>query len=282
MIAVVYSGSRFADWKLSDKGEIVSNFKTAGINPFFSDEKAITQLLNKTNELIYHAEEIKKIYFFGAGAFSKSTQQTIETAFDKFFRYGKATVEHDLKAAAIATCQDLPGIVGILGSGSNAAYFNGKKIKENNYGLGYILGDEGSANWMGRILLRDLLVGDLPKNFEKSFYEKYTLDKKQILDKVYKQSYPALFLSSFADFLLEQQKEEYVYNVVISGFELFFQTYIAPLKKQYSSVPLHFAGTIAAGFEPWLKDVAKKYDYIISSIVEEPIYNVLNYYSNKN
>jgi len=282
MIAVVYSGSRFADWKLSEKGEIVSDFKTPGINPFFFDEKAITQLLNKTNELIYHAEEIKKIYFFGAGAFSKGRQQIIENALSSFFRYGKVVVDHDLKAAAIAACEEQPGIVGILGSGSNAAYFNGKKIKDNNFGLGYILGDEGSANWMGRILLRDLLTDSVPKKFGQNFYQKYALDKKLILDKVYKQPYPALFLSSFADFLLDQQKEEYVKKTVTSGFETFFETYILPLASQYPDVPLHFAGTIAAGFELSLREVANKYELSITSVIKEPIYNVLKYYSGKN
>ncbi|MBC8052132.1 MAG: hypothetical protein H7Y13_03635 [Sphingobacteriaceae bacterium] len=282
MIAVVYSGSRFADWKLSDKGEIIANFKTPGINPFFNDEKSITHLLNKTNELIYHAEEIKRIYFYGAGAFSKSRQQTIENAFIKFFRYSKVSVEHDLAAAAIATCQDKPAIVGILGSGSNSAYFNGKKIKENNFGLGHVLGDEGSANWMGKVLLRDYLTGDLPNKFQQSFHYKYSLDRKQILDKVYKQAYPALFLSSFADYLLEHKTEQYVKNLVTCGFEKYFEIYIIPLFKQHPGLPLHFAGTIAAGFEDWLIEVSDKYEIKVTSVVKEPIYNILSYYANKN
>jgi N-acetylglucosamine kinase-like BadF-type ATPase len=282
MIAVVYSGSRFADWKLSDKGEIASTFKTPGINPLFNDEKAITHLLNKTNELIYHAEEIKRIYFYGAGAFSKSRQKIVEDAFTKFFRYSKVTVEHDLTAAAIATCEDQPALVGILGSGSNAAYFNGKKIKENNFGLGYVMGDEGSANWMGKVLLRDFLMGDLPKKINQAFINKYALDKKQILDKVYKQQNTALFLSSFADFLLDQQKEEYVKKTVMCGFECYFETYILPLVKQHPNLPLHFAGTIAAGFETWLREVGAKYNIGINRVIREPIYNVLDYYANRN
>ncbi len=282
MIAVVYSGSRFADWKLSDKGEILSNFKTPGINPFFNDQKSITQLLNKTNELIYHAEEIKRIYFFGAGAFSKSRQKIIEEAFTTFFKFSKVVVEHDLTALALASCEDQPGIVGIIGSGSNAAVFNGKKIKENNFGLGFVLGDEGSANWMGRMLLKDYLVGDLPKKLQTSFNQKYALDRKQILDKVYKQSYPVLFLSSFADFLLDHQKEEYVKKLVMCGFEMYFKTYIIPLVKQHQNLPLHFGGTVAAGFEVWLQEVAEKFELQIASVIREPIYKVLDYYANKN
>ena len=282
MIAVVYSGSRFADWKLSDKGEIISNFKTPGINPFFNDEKSITQLLNKTNELIYHAEEIKRIYFFGAGAFSKSRQRIIEEAFTNFFKYSKVVVEHDLTAVALASCEDKPAIVGIIGSGSNAAVFNGKKIKENNFGLGYVLGDEGSANWMGRKLLKDYLVGDLPKKIHNGFNHKYALDRKQILDKVYKQAYPVLFLSSFADFLLDHQKEEYVKKLVICGFETYFKTYIIPLVKQHQNLPLHLGGTVAAGFENWLHEVADQFELNIASVIREPIYKVLDYYANKN
>lgn len=282
MIAVVYSGSRFADWKLSDKGKVVSNFKTSGINPLFTNAKSITQLLNKTNELIYHAEEIKRIYFYGAGAFSKTRQKIVEEPFTKFFRYSKVVVENDLMAAAIATCKDMPAIVGVMGSGSNAAYFNGKKIKDNNYGLGYALGDEGSANWMGRTLLKDFLIGNMPEKFKQTFLNKFSLDRKQILDKVYKQPYPVLFLSSFTDFLLDYQKVEYVKNLVTNGFKCYFETYIIPLSKQHKNTPLQFAGIIASDFEPWLREVAAEYGFDIDMVVKEPIYNVLDYYSNKN
>ena len=64
MIAVVYSGSRNADWKLAEKGRIVCDVKTPGINPFFNDERTITAILTKNHQLISYAEDIKRIYFF--------------------------------------------------------------------------------------------------------------------------------------------------------------------------------------------------------------------------
>jgi glucosamine kinase len=40
MIAVVYSGSHYADWRLADKDRrTIASFKTNGINPYFNDEK---------------------------------------------------------------------------------------------------------------------------------------------------------------------------------------------------------------------------------------------------
>ncbi|KAA8481885.1 hypothetical protein BDE36_4019 [Arcticibacter tournemirensis] len=282
MIAVVYSGSRNADWKLSDKGRIVCDLKTAGINPFFNDERTITSILNKNNQLINHAEEIKRIYFFGAGASSKERQQVVANAFSGFFRNSKIYIAHDLKAAALATCGDSPGIVGILGSGANAAYFNGKKIKQNNFGMGYILADEGSSNWLGRSLLRDYFTGVLPKEFEDRFVQKYNPDRKLILDKIYKQTSPVLFLSSYTDFLIENLDQHYVRNLVKTGFKLYFANYIMPLAEKYPGLPLHFTGPVAAGFQQALNETAIENNLTISSIIKRPIYNILNYYTNKN
>src|SRR5476651_905480 len=99
MIAVIYSGSNYADWRLADKGRTIASFKTSGINPYFDDEKHILQLLNKNINLIHHAEEIKQIYFFGAGSSSPELKTVVHNALSTFFKFGKITVEHDIMAA---------------------------------------------------------------------------------------------------------------------------------------------------------------------------------------
>ena len=280
MIAVVYSGSRFADWKLADKGKIISEFKTQGINPFFNDKTSINHLLNKTVQLINNAEKIKSVFFFGAGASSPERQQVVADAFGSFFRFSRIVVDHDLKAAALAACGDEPCVLGILGSGSNAAYFDGKKIHQNNYGLGYILGDEGSANWLGVNLLKSFLNDKMPSEFRQLFKKKFDLDRTQILDKVYRQAQPALFLSYFSDFLMEHRNDKFVKQLVIRGFDVFLKTYIVPLKVQNPDAPIHIVGTVASGFKDYLNEAAKNNDLTIGSVIKEPIYNLLKYYSN--
>ncbi len=282
MIAVVYSGSRFADWKLAERGKIVSEFKTQGINPFFNDKSSINQLLNKNVQLINNAEKINWVYFFGAGASSPERQKVVSEAFASFFRNSRVVIDHDLKAAALAACGDDRCVLGILGSGSNAAYFDGKKVHTNNYGLGYILGDEGSANWLGINLLKSFLNEKIPSDFEKLFQKKYDLDRTQILDKVYRQSQPALFLSYFADFLMEHRNDTFVKQLVIRGFDIYLKTYIIPLKDRHPDAPVHMIGTVAAGFEDYLNEAAANNGLKISSVIKEPIYNLLKYYSNKN
>ena len=63
MIAVVYSGSKSAFWKISDEGKIIAECTIHGFNPCLNDSKQILLSLNKTNILINYAESIKKYSF---------------------------------------------------------------------------------------------------------------------------------------------------------------------------------------------------------------------------
>jgi glucosamine kinase len=282
MIAVVYSGSNYADWRLADKGRTIASFKTAGINPYFNDEKQIIQLLNKNINLIHHAEEIKRIYFYGAGSFSNDLKNIVHNALSTFFKFGKVTVEHDIDAAAIACCKNKPGIICIIGSGSNAAWYDGRKVKPNNYGLGFVLADEGSGNWLGKQLLRSFMNESLPAHIRKKFEHKYDFDRRSLLEKVYRQKQPAVFLSSFADFYFENKEDNYLKNVIITGFNKLIHTYLIPLHKQHPGATVNFTGTVAANFQDYLLEAASDTNITIGNIIKEPINNLLTYYSNKN
>jgi len=282
MIAVVYSGSNYADWRLSDKGRTIASFKTSAINPYFNDEKHILQLLNKNINLIHHAEEIKRIFFFGAGVSSDDLKKVLDNALTSFFKFGKVYVAHDIAGAAIACCKNSPGIVTICGSGSNAAWYDGKKVKPNNYGLGYILADEGSGNWLGRQLIKDFMNETLPENLKNKFVKRYDADRTTLLEKVYRQKQPALFLSSFNEFYIENREDNYLQNVIKKGFSKLINTYLLPLHKQHPEASVHFAGSVAANFQDHLYEVAADSKLTIGTIIKEPINNLLNYYSSKN
>lgn len=279
MIAVVYSGSFYADWRLADKDEVVAAFRTPGINPYLNDEKGIVQLLSKNINLIHHAEQIKRIYFFGAGASTPQLKATVQNALSAFFKFGKVTVEHDMSGAAIACCKNSPGIISIVGSGSNAAWYDGRRVKPNNYGLGYILADEGSGNWLGRQLLKGYMNETLPESIRKKFLKRYDFDRKSLLEKIYRQKQPALFLSSFTDFFIENKDDNYVKSTVRKGFDKLMQTYLLPLHDEHPGAFLYFAGSVAAAFQNLLYDAAAGAKLEIANIIKEPINNLLTYYS---
>jgi N-acetylglucosamine kinase-like BadF-type ATPase len=282
MIAVVYSGSNYADWRLVDKNRTISSFKTSGINPYFNDEKHIIQLLNKNINLIHHAEEIKRIYFFGAGSSSDELKTRVYNALSAFFKFGKVTVEHDITGAAIACCKNSPGIISICGSGSNAGWYDGKKVKPNNYGLGYILADEGSGNWLGKQLIKGFMNETLPDDIYKKFIYRYDVERKTLLEKIYRQKQPALYLSSFTEFFIDNKENAFVKSTVKNGFLKLINAYLLPLHDQHPEALLYFAGSVAANFQNHLYEAATDANLKIANIIKEPINNLLTYYSSKN
>ncbi|GGE43914.1 hypothetical protein EV200_101306 [Pedobacter psychrotolerans] len=280
MIAVVYSGSRTAFWKLTQNGKVVAHCNTTGINPTFVDAKMILQILNKKVVLVNHAENIKKIYFFAAGASSADRKDELANTLSSFFRYSKVFVENDLFGAAKAACYDQPGIVGMLGSGSNCAYFDGKKPVNNCFGLGYILGDEGSSNYFGKVLLKSFLSEALPEDLESKFIRNFNLDRPQILERIYNKPQANIFLTSFFDFFTQNIKHEYILKLVDEGFEKYFQTYILPMVAKHQEEDIHFVGKVAAELEDQLQLVAERHKLKIKTIIKEPILNLLKHYTN--
>lgn len=280
MIAVVYSGSKTAFWKIARDGKTIAECSMPGINPCFNDQKSILQFLNKKATLINHAESIKKIYVFAAGASSPERRNELAETLGMFFKYSKITVKDDLYGAAISACYNNTGIVGILGSGANCAYFDGKVPEKNNFGLGFILGDEGSANYLGKILLKCFMQSKLPADLQQKFESKYNLDRPQILERVYKKPLAQQFLSSFFDFFLEYRNHKFILELINTAFESYFKTYMLPTVKLHPGKQIHFVGIVAGNFQDQLRETAKRYGLEITSITKEPIYNLLNYYSN--
>ncbi len=226
MIAVVYSGSKSAFWKIANNGKTIAECTMPGINPCFNESKHILYLLGKNSALINHAEQIKRIYVFAAGASAAAKQKELADTLNIFFKNSKITVNDDLYGASIAACYNETGIVGILGSGSNCAYYDGKNPEQNNYGLGFILGDEGSANYLGKILLKKYLEDKMPEDLKIKFEEKHNVDRPIVLERVYKKPGVQQYLSSFLDFYIENRTHKFIIQLIDQAFESYFKIYL--------------------------------------------------------
>ncbi|MNY38386.1 hypothetical protein D3C86_1730100 [compost metagenome] len=167
-----------------------------------------------------------------------------------------------------------------MGSGANCAYFDGKKPEKNNYGLGYVFGEEGSATYLGKTILKRFLQNKLPADLQKDFELKYNLDRPQILERIYKKPMAQQFLSSFFDFFLEHRTNKYILEIIENAFERYFDTFLQPTLKRHPGKEIHFVGLVAGSFQDELRGIAKKRGLEITTITKEPIYNLLNYYSN--
>lgn len=169
MILIAESGSSNTDWILWDeKTNQSSNFQSKGLNPFFVDSIDVAETIKSlfTNDEL---NAIKRVYFYGAGCGNRESQKTIENGIEIVCPTAEIEVSHDLLAAARALCGTEPGIACILGTGSNSCFYDGNNIITESISFGFIMGDEGSGNHMGRQLLKTIFTQKAPENILKAF-----------------------------------------------------------------------------------------------------------------
>lgn len=281
MFLVCDSGSTKADWMLCDNKKVIGEFNTMGFNPFFHDAATVVKALGEDKDLKKYAADVKGVYFFGAGCSSPDRNKIIENGLRQFFTAAHVLVEHDMLGAALAACNNKPGIVCILGTGSNTCFFDGKDLLPVVHGLGYILGDEASGSYFGRKLLAYSIYKVLPADLEKAFKEKYNLSKEDAIRKTYNEPDPNVFLASFAKFLSDHKEHSYIQNMIYKGFTEFFETNIAAYP-QHKNHDVNFIGSIAFHFKTILEKVAKEKGFTVGRIIVKPVEELANYYMNKN
>lgn len=270
MLLVADSGSTKADWILTRSDNQKIHFRTKGINPFFLSETDIIQIFQNAPEIQEHIHGVKEIYFFGAGCSSPDRREIISNALSKVFKNAFVSVDIDIIASVYSTCGSSPGICCILGTGSNIAYFDGTKIHESKHGLGYILGDEGSGTYFGRLLITHFLYDTMPPELSPAFEKKYKIDKESVIKRIYQRPSPNSFLASFTPFMSEHADHPFIIELLNKGFEEFVETIIRSYPDCKAMV-CHFVGSIAHHFRDVLNEVCQKHQIRVGKILKHPI-----------
>ena len=278
-ILVADSGSTKTDWKfISEENEFL--LSSPGINPYYQDTASIKQSLGSdSNFQNISRHQPSEIFFYGAGCSTVENQEIVRNALAHFFPSASIFVSHDLLAAARSLCGKNPGIACILGTGSNSCYFDGQDIVENLPNLGFWLGDEGSAGFMGKELVVKWFHKEMPNHLWEKFNDTYKIERDSFLDKVYHQDYPNRFMAGFAPFLSENISEIWCRDLVAKAFRLFLNRFVLPYPNS-KTIPIHFLGSIANHFEDILKMELKQMGLIQGKIQGSAIVDLADFHWN--
>lgn len=278
MILFADSGSTKTAWLLyNPTTKEKKYFETLGINPIVHHHEEIFQKVFSNTELVALAKEVKELKFFGAGCSSTERNNLAASALKSIFTNAQIEIDHDMKAAAYAICGSQPGIACILGTGSNSIFFDGENLVDSYAGIGYILGDEASGAYFGKIILRDFLYHLLPVEIEEYLLQEFKLEKNTIFQLVYKEASPNRYLASFAPVLSKFRDTDYAQVVLQKGFTEFFDFHITCFE-DYQDYPIGFVGSIANEFKTELKRVADDFECTLGKFVTNPIDDIADYF----
>jgi len=275
MILVADSGSSKTDWMGYLNGETIK-FNTPGINPYFLSEQDISKLISKNETVMQYAEQVKEIYFFGAGCSSPDKHEVVSNGLSEIFKNAFISVDHDLLGSVYATCGDAEGLNCILGTGSNICYFDGKKIHDGHHGLGYVLGDEGSGTFFGKKVLLAYLYNKMPSGLAAEFKKAFPTEKDQIITNVYQKAFPNIYLASFSRFMGSHKEHPFIQDILRTGFQEFVDTNIKDYPK-HKDVPCHFVGSIAFYYQEELVEVLQANGIEPGKILQKPIEDLFNF-----
>lgn len=271
------SGSTKTDWCLLKKTGKLYHFKTAGINPFLQSKEEIDNLLR--NEIIYDKSKhkIDSIIFYGAGASRNYQQNKLASVLSNFFGVKKVDVQSDMLAAARALCSNNKGIVCILGTGSNSCSYDGNKIRAKQVSLGYIAGDEGSGNHLGKRVLQYYAYNTFDDELKMYFEQLYGNDLGAILNKLYMEPFPNRYLATFVQLLKDNRGHYMVENIIEDSLNDFFHQHIMKYRQSWKS-PLFFTGSVAYEFQDVLEMLCNQYELEFGQIVKSPIDNLIKFH----
>lgn len=284
MILLADSGSTKCDWVLLDaEGEVCFKTSTSGLNPAVLTREELIKRISANETLKKVFERVETIDFYGAGCGTLEPRRLLEEVLISLFPKAEIQVFEDM-AAAVYAVTTKPGIVCILGTGSNSCYFDGKDIHTPIASLGYSIMDEASGCYFGRELIRDYYFGRMPAHIARAFESNFNLDADEIKLNLYKRPHPNAYMASFARFLFENEDEEikepYFCTLIKRGFETFIDCRVLTFENA-SELPIHFVGSIAYFSRDILQECLEWQKLTLGTIVQRPIDGLIEYYRGK-
>lgn len=281
MILITDGGSTKCDWVLLDTtGTIQLKTQTEGLNPTVVKATEIMERITNNVALAKMFHQVEQLHFYGAGCGTETPRIQLQRVLEGIFVNARVLVQEDLAAAVYSVTTD-PGIVCILGTGSNSCYFDGTEIHSPIPALGYTVMDEASGNYFGKQLLRDYFYKKMPSHIAASFQEKFRLHADEIKINLYQKANPNAYLASFAEFLFDQEiSETYVEKLLEKGIEEFVHARILTFSEA-KKVPIHFIGSIAHFSTKIVQKVLTTQGLQLGTIIQRPMEGLISYYKNE-
>lgn len=276
MKVIADSSSTRTEWAIVDGDQIVEHAFTTGLNPYFQSRRELSHSIRLELPDIFFRRRWDHVYFYGAGCATTEKNKIMESSLVAQFR-SPVTVHSDLLGAARGLLVRKPGLACILGTGSNSCLYDGDEIVKSVPPLGYILGDEGSSAYLGKIFLADLLKGIAPTTLMRTFFDKYSVSHNMLMDEIYTNTLPSRSLARYGMFLAEHIDNAYVYQLVYAGFMLFFSRNLAAYDLTDQKVSI--VGSTAMNFRPILEQAALDFGVEIDKVIPASIPGLVQYHA---
>ena len=278
-IIIVESGATKSDWRVLDtNGQETKRFLRAGTNVStmrMEDIKATLAEAFSSEGL----ENASAFYLYTAGVVTPEIAGELETHVKGLSDVRDTDIQNDLMGAARGVCGHSAGIAAILGTGSNACFYDGKSLTQKVYAGGYVIGDEGGGAALGKLFLADFIKGLVPKTIADDFAAEFDSSYAAIVQNVYRSASPSRYLGSLAPFLFRHYSHPYAKELIERNFQAFIDRTL--LRYDVATYPVGIVGGLGWTFRDIIRALMDKAGIRISRFLKAPIEGLCQYHLDK-
>lgn len=276
-IILVESGATKSDWRvLGEHGNVKNQAFLPGMNLSTMRMEDILGILSEAFDSGMFHGGIKGFYLYAAGVVTDSVRDKLTTYLRSRADIDDVDIEDDLTGAARAVCGHSPGIAAILGTGSNACFYDGTAVSREVYSGGYILGDEGSAATLGKLFLSDYLKGMVPENVAEDFRRSFDSTYTAIIDGVYHSASPSAFLGSLAPFIVSYMDVPYISGLIKGNFKAYIDRILT--RYDVSKYPVGIVGSFGWACRDILVPMLEQSGITVSKVIKDPVDELCKYH----
>lgn len=265
-ILVADSGGTQTDWCFVDENGERHYFLTKSYHPSNWNEKFLDE--QESYWSLNPRYKTATVYFYGAGCLKETNKKKIANYF-KQWGFSQVQIYSDVEGAYLALNGTKEGTIAILGTGSVVCHYDTKCGFSIDGGFGYLLGDEGSGYYFGKLLLNKLLNQEIASDIAIKLNE-ILGNRNEILEKVYS-AYGKDFISSIASLtkglpeLLPLHRE---------NLHLFISKYLIGKVKNKS---ISIVGSYGFHFQSIFDEILKSNNLKLEKSIQFPINHLTDY-----
>ena len=269
---IIESGASKSDWLFYNRdNELLLQSK--GYNP--CTDPGVSKLTAPIEEVPF--EEVEIVHYYGTGVNSSEIRDQITTTIKHICPSVKTiSIENDMMACGRAVSPGEISVISILGTGCNAALFDGSKIVKTVPSLGYLFNESGSGYSIGQEVIRSFFYGYMPETVRDNFIAYHGSDIGDILKKIYQSKKPNYTIAKFAE-LLPDTEPEYKDYILEKIFSSFIEEKVKPIQRD-NNFKLNFVGSIAYYYQDVLTMVCRMHGYEVNRIVKNPVLELKRYH----
>lgn len=273
MKLVIEAGSTKCRWGICSN---TGNFEitTYGFNPNFLNISVLRKLINDSIIEKIENNSFESIYYFGTGCANKNNQKLVKEVLTEYFQSEDIKVVSDLEGAAKAIFKDKEGLIGILGTGASAGYYDGNIVKITSPSIGFLMGDEGSGAYLGKELIKRYLRDELDYELTGQFRERIGMENPELIKVIYSNANMNSYLASFVDFIVLHQDHPIIKQLLTGSFMLYYEKHFKPIPLNVNNPGVGIIGGIAWQFNDFITKIFRTC-YSIEPVIKKEAFDEL-------